>query len=140
MKRIIAVAMLVATTAVGSITRASAQEPQVKAKVPFDFVVENRMLPAGTYRIEPQGNFLLIQRLDGTGSAYVIATPDETTADGKSELYFDVVGGERFLSRVASPTARTSIRLTPCKMERKAEAVRASNDATEVINAVAMVR
>ena len=79
MKRIIAVAILIVGAAVGSVTRASAQEPQVIAKVPFDFVVEDRTLPAGNYRIEPQGDFLLIDRIDGSGAAYVTAIPGETT-------------------------------------------------------------
>ena len=139
MKRIIAGAILIVGAAVGSVTRASAQEPQVIAKVPFDFVVEDRTLPAGNYRIEPQGDFLLIDRIDGSGAAYVTVIPGETTGDGRAELYFDVVQGERFLRRVASPTAKTSVELPACKTEKKAGVQLASHD-TEVTNAVARGR
>ena len=139
MKRIIAIAILVVAAA-GCVTRASAQEPQVRAKVPFDFVVDNRTLPAGTYRIEPHGDALLIERLDGTESVFAIASPGEKTADQTAELYFHVVGGERFLSRVASGTADTSVVLPPCKMEKKAAELHASREKTDAVHAMAMGR
>ena len=100
MKRITAIAILIVGTAVGSVTRASAQQSEVLAKVPFDFVVEGRTLPAGTYRIEPQGDFLLIDSLDGKAAAFATAIQGDTSADGEAELYFHVVGGERFLRRI----------------------------------------
>lgn len=140
MKRIMATAILIVSAAAGSVTRVSAQEPEVKAKVPFDFVVDNRTLPAGTYRIEPHGDFMLIERLDGNASVYAIANRGETTANRTAELYFHVIGGEHFLSRVASATADTSVVLLPCKMERNAGELRASDNSTEVVHAMAMGR
>ena len=139
MKRIIALAILTAGAAAGSITRASAQEPEVAAKVPFNFVVENRTLPAGDYRIEPRGDFLLIHSMDGSASLYTTAIPGDTTADGRAELYFDVVDGQHFLRRVASPQSKTSIEILPCKMEKKAGVLLASRS-TEVTSAVARGR
>ena len=139
MKRSIAIAILIVGAAVGSVTRVSAQEPQVVAKVPFDFVVEDRTLPAGNYRIEPQGGFLLIDRTDGKAAVYVTAIPGDTTGNEKAELYFDVVNGERFLRRIASPTAKTSVQLPACKTEKKAGVLLASHN-TEVTNAVARGR
>jgi hypothetical protein len=137
MKRIIAIAILIAGATVSSVTRAPAQEPHVIAKVPFDFVVADRTLPAGNYRIEPQLDFLLIDSLDGNGAVFATAIQGETRADGKAALYFDAVGGEHFLRRVASPTARTSVALPACKMEKKVGLLRASHNSTDVINAVA---
>lgn len=137
MKRIIALAIIIAGAAVGSVTRASAQEPEVVAKVPFDFVVENQTLPAGKYRIESHGDSLMIESLDGNGAVFAIAFQGETTRDGHSALYFDVLGGDHFLRRVASPIARTSMEFPVCKIEKKAEVLRASRDKTEVINASA---
>ncbi len=134
MKRITAIAILIVGTAAGSVTRASAQQTEVLAKVPFDFVVEGRTLPAGTYRIEPQGDFLLIDSLDGKAAVYATAFQGDATADGQAELYFHVVGGERFLRRVASPTAKASVELPACKMEKNV-VLRASRETTEVIKA-----
>ncbi len=137
MKRITAIAILIVGTAVGSVTRASAQQSEVLAKVPFDFVVEGRTLPAGTYRIEPQGDFLLIDSLDGKAAAFATAIQGDTSADGEAELYFHVVGGERFLRRISSPVAKASVEIPPCRMEKKVAVLRASQDATVVIKAVA---
>jgi hypothetical protein len=137
MKRITAIAILIVGTAVGSVTRASAQQTEVLAKVPFDFVVEGRTLPAGSYRIEPRGDFLLIDSLDGKAAAFATAIQSDTSSNGQAELYFHVVGGERFLRRIASPATRASVELPACKMEKKVAVLRASHDSTEVIKAVA---
>jgi hypothetical protein len=135
MKRINAMAILIVGAAAGTITRAPAQQTEVLAKVPFDFVVEGRTLPAGNYRIEPQGDFLLIDSLDGKAAVFATTFQGNTTADGQAELYFHVVGGEHFLRRIASPIAKTSVELPACRMEKKVEVLRASHDTTEVIKA-----
>jgi hypothetical protein len=133
MKRILTIALLIAGPTLASVTRVSAQETEVVAKVPFAFVVENRTLPAGNYRIEPQGDFLLIENLDGKGSVFATAFQSDMTADGTADLYFHVVNGERYLNRIASTSAKTSLELPVCKAEKKSELL-ASNKTTEVIH------
>jgi hypothetical protein len=140
MKRIIAIAVLIVGAAFGSTSRASAQQPKVVANVPFDFVLENRTLPAGTYRIESHGEFLSIESQDGSKTIFATASQGETRADGKAELDFDVVDGKRYLRRVVSSTADTSKDFPACKMEKEAGVLLASHKTTEVINAVARGR
>jgi hypothetical protein len=57
---------------------ASAQASTIEVKVPFPFLVQHRMLPAGEYLVEqPSADVLFIHGERGTtDGAYVLARPD----------------------------------------------------------------
>src|SRR6201999_3188375 len=53
MKRITAIALFILASMV-SAGSASAQDNGVRATIPFDFTVGNKVLPSGTYTIKPE--------------------------------------------------------------------------------------
>ncbi len=132
MKHIIASAILIVGTTIGVVTHASAQESEVVVKVPFSFVVAGSTLPAGNYRIEPRGDFLLFSNRDRNASAFTTAFQGDPTLDGTSQLKFDVVSGEHFLRKIESPSSKTSMEFPVSKTERNAKELRASRDAIAV--------
>lgn len=128
MKRIIASAILVVGAALGMATRASAQEDVVHANVPFAFAVGSQTLPAGEYRIEPRGDFLLIENRNSKASMFANALHGDTSTNGKDVLTFDVVDGQYFLRKIASESEKTSAEFPRSKLEKKAQELRASHE------------
>ena len=83
---------------------AYAQEEQIVAKVPFDFVVGTKQMPAGTYTIKPAAedpSIVAIESSDGRHVAMTITITgrsDEPLA--KPELVFEKRGKQYVLARV----------------------------------------
>lgn len=85
---------------------AHAQSSQpVRANIPFDFGVRNRVMPAGTYQLtySPLTHFLSISGVDDNFNI-VVWTYSSTGAnrprDGKGKLVFNHYGGTYFLSQL----------------------------------------
>ena len=84
-----------------AIAPANAQGSRASFNVPFDFVVGKINLPAGTYRIGTQGNF--VATVDGDGKAthfLLMATSDAASHDGRPYLRFTRYGKESFLTTI----------------------------------------
>ena len=83
-----------------------AQEPDgIRVKVPFDFFVGTRAMPAGTYnfeRLSSSGRSNFILRGD-TISALVLPTSVEETSTFKANLAFEHLGDKYFLTKVKTP-------------------------------------
>jgi hypothetical protein len=96
---------LTLTVLLGAGINALAQDPdRVVAKVPFEFVVGTKTLPAGTYSIahfSPANSGLLIQS-DRNGE-FVLPIDADDAPGGSAKLIFEQVGGKHFLSKVATP-------------------------------------
>ena len=81
-----------------------AQTATVTAYIPFDFVVENTVFPAGTYTIKPigvGGNALLLRSEDVKNAIFIRLhsyVVDRTEHD--SELVFQVSGGRYSLWQI----------------------------------------
>jgi len=82
----------------------SAQSRQViKAQVPFDFIVNGKILPAGECAIAAQGNgitYLVVS----SGKHHVIVLPNATepsTVSAKPKLVFHRYGDRYFLSSIS---------------------------------------
>jgi hypothetical protein len=125
MKRITSIALfaLVSFVTIGSI---SAQERAVKANVPFDFTVGNKLVPAGTYTISSENsNTILIQN----GERHV-AIFSSAYADGKqsktSKLVFNKYGDQYFLSEVLCASVDMNLELPTSKAEKRARVQEAS--------------
>src|SRR5262249_60771697 len=87
-----------------AVSAAQAQEPRMKATIPFDFVVGDRVLPAGEYQVSAMGATgqiiaILSEDRRATGlmatSAWATSGPTKTT-----KLVFHAIGGRYFLSQV----------------------------------------
>jgi hypothetical protein len=105
-KKPLFVVLLVGIAMVAGSRWASAQDA-VLAHVPFPFLVGDRLLPAGDYRVthptDSAEHVLQIVSRDGRSEAF--ATYDDTGIDtGRTAaLQFKTVGGDRLLWRVSVP-------------------------------------
>ncbi len=116
---IVAAAMISAA----GVSVASAQT-RVVAKVPFDFVVGETVMPAGSYTVqgvEDETGVVSVESADGRAAAVTLAQPTEPleTFSGP-HLVFEKFGGRYFLARVVADAGNEqAILLTPAKMERE---------------------
>ena len=104
------VAVLSLTLLIGSLCAYAAPMPnELTAKVPFQFMVGDKMLPAGAYVVEGQGAAeMKIRALKGewTATAPVItrlAKENHSEHGTKVNLVFDIVGDKHYLSEVWMP-------------------------------------
>jgi hypothetical protein len=128
MKRImsitsIALFALVSLVTVGSI---SAQERAVKANVPFDFTVGDKLLPAGTYTISAENTGVI--KIQNRDKHVVILTM--TTSDGREaktgELVFNKYGDQYFLHEILCSSADMNMAVPTSKQEKRARVQEAS--------------
>jgi hypothetical protein len=111
MKKLIPAVFVVAVLGFAGVRPASAQSDTAIVKVPFDFIVGDRVLPAGSYRIAPDMNdstLLFVTSTRGTTAAAFAATgwtPNPNRADGQAHVAFKNVDGHMFLWQVAMPGA-----------------------------------
>ena len=84
-----------------AIPPAHAQGSRASFNVPFDFVIGQNRMEAGTYRIGTQGNF--VATVSGTGKAsyaLLMAASDAASHDGHPYLRFTRYGKESFLNTI----------------------------------------
>jgi len=85
-------------------TSAFAQTIQMKANIPFDFVVGNKALPAGEYVVKSAGissQALVIQNVSSKQIATMLANEVESLQPSAgSKLVFHQYGGDYFLREV----------------------------------------
>jgi hypothetical protein len=78
----------------------------VVTTVPFDFVVGNQTLPAGTYSISPVSdgtNALRVGREDGTAAGIILPAGVDFISDHSSaRLVFQNIGGTYYLTTIIS--------------------------------------
>jgi hypothetical protein len=128
MKRFIATATLVLGMSFGLTTHASAQTTAVRATVPFDFAVGNRILPHGVYNISSDGNFLSFSSRDSKAHMYTIALRGLPSSDGSSLLVFDKIQDKYFLRKVVSRFASTSREWPMSKLEKRTQELPVTRD------------
>src|SRR5262249_7784564 len=87
-----------------AVSATQAQEARVKANIPFDFVVGNKVLPAGEYIVSPEGgtNQAIVIRAE-EGDSFALATThacSASSASSSTKLVFQLMGGQYFLSQI----------------------------------------
>ena len=103
-----------------------AQEAVVEAKVPFDFVVANSSLPAGTYRIgacsAATGSHVTMVRNCDTGqAAFAQSIPESAQiSEYPGKLIFHKYGDLYFLKEVHGPWAGTNVSVRESSRESAA--------------------
>ena len=106
MKRITAVIFFILAM-LTTVSGAVAQAGVIRATIPFNFTVENRSLPAGTYEITgslPLSNVVKIQNtLDRHFTTYAVTIPNSQESHDKSVLAFEKCGNQYFLHEVFGP-------------------------------------
>lgn len=77
---------------------------QVVANVPYQFVVDGKTFPAGSYRVSRVSDLddreLLLRNVDTNESALIDPTVVESNATNQSNLSFEHVGGEYLLNKI----------------------------------------
>jgi hypothetical protein len=119
MNRLITAAVCAAITA-GFLP---AQEQSVRANVPFEFHVCNRLLPAGNYAVDKKDAAILL-REPNTGRAICFVLSHGVTGKGgyggsERKMVFDHVGTEYFLRSVYDGTSATGQELPVSSGEKE---------------------
>jgi hypothetical protein len=105
MKKSYLTVALTLTVLLGAGISAHAQDPdRVVAKVPFEFVVGTKTLPAGTYTVGhfSSANTGLLIKSDNNGE-FMLPIDADDAPGGPAKLIFEQVGGKHFLSKVETP-------------------------------------
>jgi hypothetical protein len=131
MKRIIAIALFAVASILGA-GNALAQDHQVKATVPFDFTVGNKLLPAGNYTITSVSvNQIEIRSWDQHVAMLSLTLADDKQSKNGSKLVFDKIGRQYFLTDILCP-ASMNVRLP--STDREARARRAAEEEAKIPN------
>jgi hypothetical protein len=104
MKRIIAIALFAASSlaAAGNL---SAQEHMVKANIPFDFTVNNNVLPAGTYTISSLSpSAVQVRNVNGHVAELSLVQNDDKRST-TPVLVFQRYGNQYFLHEILAANA-----------------------------------
>ena len=120
MKRITATALftLAALVTAGG---ALAQGRAVRATVPFDFTIGDKLLPAGNYEItKVSSGAIEIQNRDRHVAVFAATTYDSHESRDGSKLVFDKYGDRYFLSEVLCQPSAINVDLAPSKAEKQA--------------------
>lgn len=114
--------LLVAVALAAAVVSANAQSTPVKANIPFEFVVGDKTLPAGTYTAKPAtaGGALTIQSADGKNSAVRLSDPTEQMNKSRARMVFHRYGHNYFLAQVWNGES-SGRELTKSKQERAIE-------------------
>jgi len=122
MKRNAAIALFaLSTLAAGS--RALAQEPGVKATVPFEFTVSGKLLPADTYTITSSSEGVItIQSADKHFRVETTTYRGNDESTKGSEFVFAKYGDKYFLDEVLCPTtASLNVEIPKSKLEKEVQ-------------------
>jgi hypothetical protein len=118
MNRILTIFLL--TMASVATTCANAQQPTLKANIPFDFTVGNTRMPAGEYTITSPIQEVLDLRTAGR-SASVVSSESYAESKSGSELVFDKYGDQYFLHEVFCPNVVSlNLEVAESKAEKSA--------------------
>jgi hypothetical protein len=103
---------------------AIAQTQHVRADIPFNFVVGNKTLPAGTYdvrRISSRDDkTLLLQSRDGVSSMMLNSNAAQTLEPStKTKLVFNRYGNQYFLSQIWVNGEAGGRQLPKCSREKE---------------------
>ena len=135
MKRITVLAFL--TAALISMGSACAHAQAPVFKVPFDFTVDNLVLPAGTYQVSYYApkSAILIRSEDGRFHAFTAIHPaDPSTSD--SEVVFTKYGNQYFLHEVLCGAVSMNVALPTSKLEKRARIQEAQLPHSETVVAL----
>ena len=125
MKRITSTALftLAALVTAGG---AMAQGRAVRATVPFDFTVGDKLLPAGNYEItSPQTGVIEVQNHDKHVTMLTTARYNSQESQ-TGKLVFDKYGDQYFLRDVLCEQAAINVNLPRSKAERRARTQQAA--------------
>ena len=108
----------------GGTARAQVVDPIV-ADIPFDFTVRQTTLPAGHYTIKRLGSSAEVMEILGDNHrqavVFLVESAQLSKEPNKSELIFDRVGDEYFLSEVFEEGDNIGVEVPKSRAERRLE-------------------
>jgi hypothetical protein len=113
--------------------RLQAQSREIRATVPFSFIVGGKQLPAGNYRFYPANDVtVIVQNRDHAIAALSLANSADSTKR-ESHLVFNKYGDRYFLSEILSSTGAMNMAIPRSKLERQAQTQRASLEPDRIL-------
>ena len=102
---------------------------QIVVNIPYEFVVDGKTLPPGTYRVNRLSDIhpevLILSSFDGRAGLMVRSTEVESTRADKPEVSFEQIDGQHFLSKIETadhvftiPVSRSEILEAAAKSAR----------------------
>jgi len=112
--------VLVLTAVIGS-TPIFAQSSSLRANIPFDFYVADKLLPAGKYTITPtaHGDSLQVSGPNNSSVFVMTSGPKANTATDLSRIVFHRYGNTNFMSTVYWTGFPSGKELVRSPMEQK---------------------
>jgi len=109
------------------------QIDRLKADIPFDFIVGNKTLPAGTYHVQCAANRVVtLFGIDRKGAAMVMTQAQYSTTPAAGKLIFTRYDNSYFLSQVWRPGVNTGGLVPKSKTEREMALKTARGASTEI--------
>jgi hypothetical protein len=135
MKRITVLAFL--TAALISMGSACAHAQASRFKVPFDFTVGDKELPAGTYQVSyyPTKTAILIRSKDERFHVFTTTSPADPSASD-SEVVFTKYGNQYFLHEVLCSALSMNVALPTSRLEKRARIQEAQLPHSETVAAL----
>jgi hypothetical protein len=121
MKRITAITLfaIVSFLTAGA---ALAQDHTIRATVPFDFTVGNKLLPSGTYTISSESpNIILIQNREKNVMAMSSTFQGDKQVQSGAKLVFNQYGNQYFLSEVICRYPAMNVEVPVSKLEKRVQ-------------------
>ena len=130
MKRITALALFTIAS-LASFSAATAQQPEMRAKIPFDFTVGNTWLPAGEYTItSPLQGEVRLQNARNASTVTVVSRHSNHYSVSVNELVFLRYGDRYFLHCVlGGSNSDMNLDIASGKAEKEAAIQEAKLDA-----------
>ena len=123
MKRITAIALLAFAGVIG--TGKALAEDQLSVRMPFDFTVGSKTLPAGRYSITRESETLIAIRKHNSRDGILSMTSQEPNQSAKNVLVFDRYNGHYFLREILCETGKMNLGLPRSKGETRARELEA---------------
>ena len=120
MKRIFTTLLMAAGIAVPFVAHVAAQEHTAVADIPFAFVVSQKTLPAGHYKVSQlnSGSSVFLLADDQRHSTIVqLGSLVQGTPD-KPSITFACYGKECVLAKITPPDSETAYSLSPASIEK----------------------
>jgi hypothetical protein len=110
----------------GLMAAQSLTNSHVVAQVPFDFMVNNKIIPAGECEVGSvgtQGNILVISNFDSRRGALAVSSQDQATQTAaNSVLVFKHYGNQYFLSEIRLAGSNQTYKLPASRAEAELRA------------------
>ena len=102
-----------------------AQNSELLARIPFDFTVGQKTMPAGQYKVTLSNGTVWVREANGRNQSILLTTPARAGTrpaeldDNHGVLVFQRYGDERFLTSVWTKSAPDGRRLPESRMQKE---------------------